>query len=351
MIEGFRARFPDWKIALTFFSASGFDVRKNWAGADLVFYLPADTPRNARDFLAILQPDAAVFVKYEFWANHLFELQKRRTPTFLIAALFRPGQPFFWPIGGGFWRKMLGCFDHIFLQNDGSKKLLDSIGFDKKSVVGDPRIDRVLAIAEGKKRIPSIEKFLKNEQAIVCGSTWPEDEKQLTQLTQLPHYQRVKFIVAPHDVSKKRIAEAKKTFPRAVLFSEFDRAKTDEKNDPQTLIVDSIGLLSSLYFYGKWAYVGGGFGAGIHNTLEPAAFSLPVVFGPRFEKFEEARRLVAAGGFFSIDEAEALFSVAEKLENADFRAAAAAQVEAFLTENRGAAAAILDELSRRLDRG
>ena len=340
VLEAFRKKFPEWKIALTFFSNSGFEPRKNWPGADLIAVLPADTPANARDFQALLQPDLAIFVKYEFWANHLFALKKRGTPAILISADFRKNQPFFHPFGG-FWRRMLSCFDHVFVQNQTSADLLRSVGFEKTTVAGDTRIDRVLNIAEEAKRLPIVDFFLENKPALICGSTWEADEKVLSPILQQLDNQWFKCIVAPHELSEATFLRLEKTFPQPVA-----RYSSGQIAGANTLIIDNIGLLSAIYFYGKIAFIGGGFGAGIHNTLEPAAFGLPVIFGPRFEKFEEARQLVESGGFFSVKNESELQSVLKKLENSDFYQKTSEIVVDFLSKNRGATGVILDFLEK-----
>ncbi len=328
VIEGFRQRFPDWKIALTFFSDSGLAQRRDWPVADLVAVLPADLPAAANDFQDILRPDMAVFVKYEFWANQLFELKRRGVPTFLISASFRKGQPFFHPLGG-FWRAMLGCFDHVFVQNSESAKLMESIGFSKTTVAGDTRIDRVLGIAAEARRLPIVEAFLEERLAFVCGSTWEADEKILAPIFQQVESQGFSTIIAPHELSEAAFSRLEKQAPQLIV-RYTKMGKNAEPLAARTLIVDNIGLLSTIYRYGKIAYVGGGFGAGIHNTLEPAAFGLPVVFGPRFGKFAEARELVAAGGFFSVKNSGELAVVLKKLEDPIFYEKASAAVRSFL---------------------
>jgi 3-deoxy-D-manno-octulosonic-acid transferase len=349
VLEAFRAARPDWKIALTFFSASGFEVRKNWAGADWVGYLPADSPKNARNFQAWLQPDLAVFVKYEFWPNHLFELKKNKVPTVLISAIFREKQPFF-HVFGSFWREMLGCFTHFFVQNVASERLLKSVGFENLTVAGDTRIDRVLGIAQEAQTISEVELFLgKEKNVLICGSTWPADEWLLIaffnnkKAADFPQ----KIIVAPHEIDEKHIEQVEKLFQnKAIRFSEMVENKTafSEKIKPNSLIINNIGRLSAMYQYGRVAFIGGGFGAGIHNTLEPAAFGLPVIFGPNFVKFEEAQQLVSAGGFFVVRDEMELAQVLKRLENPLFYEKTSSIVHGFLEKNRGATGRILDFL-------
>ena len=281
IIEAFRERFPDWKIVLTFFSPSGYEVRKDYPHADLVCYLPADTRQNARDFLDIIQPDVAVFVKYEFWANYLFELKKRGITTLLVSALFRPTQPFFkWY--GGFWRKMLGCFTHIFVQNEASATLLQDLTIPKGSglsnlvtVAGDTRVDRVLKIAESAPENEIVQAFVGKDssQVLVVGSSWEADETVIfAAMNDTPT--KPKLIIAPHEPTESNVQRICKQAGNAIRYSQSD-GMTQSHSENTCLIIDNIGLLNTLYRYGTVAYIGGGFGKDIHNTLEPAAFGLP----------------------------------------------------------------------------
>ncbi|MBL7796347.1 MAG: 3-deoxy-D-manno-octulosonic acid transferase [Saprospiraceae bacterium] len=369
VIEAFRERFPGRQVVLTFFSPSGYEIRKNYPLADLVCYLPADTRRNASDFLDLIQPDVAIFVKYDFWANYLFELKKRGTPTLLVSALFRPGQPFFrWY--GGLWRQMLGCFTHIFVQNEPSAALLQGIGFQAITVAGDTRVDRVLALATPPPAPPpegrgatsrETERFLKTEiQAhratkppsplgegmgvgLIAGSTWPADEDILLPVLHDPAFGHLRWIIAPHEPSEKHLAQLLPRISRPwVRHSIWDGAPTE------VLVIDSIGLLNTLYRYGRVAYIGGGFGKGIHNTLEPAAFGLPVIFGPKYEKFEEARQFVARGGAFPVHDAAELAEVLKKLDDPDFYQKASAAVQGYLKESQGATESVVDFLEQRV---
>ncbi|MFN4255794.1 MAG: 3-deoxy-D-manno-octulosonic acid transferase [Saprospiraceae bacterium] len=350
VIEALKKEFPGWQVVLTFFSPSGFEVRKNYPHADFICYLPADTARNARDFIQLIQPDVAVFVKYEFWHNYLTELKKRSTPTLLVSSIFRESQPFFkWY--GGFWRRMLGCFSHLFVQDAASKNLLQNIGFQNVTVAGDTRIDRVLAIAESAPDNQIVQNFCRREPrpVLIAGSSWAADEDVFLPL---PASLRDKFqlIVAPHEVSEKRVAEIAGRFlgnPASVV--RYSRAENHTFTTERLLIIDNIGLLNTIYKYGTVAYIGGGFGAGIHNILEPAAFGLPVIFGPRFQKFEEARQLLARGGAFSVKNAAEFEAVLTKLTDPDFYQKASAAARGWLLENRGATAQILNYLRRTLD--
>ena len=357
VIEAFREQFPDWKIVLTFFSPSGYEIRKDYPHADFVCYLPADTRRNARDFLDLIKPDVAIFVKYEFWANYLFELKKRDIPTLLVSALFRETQPFFqWY--GGFWRKMLGCFTHFFVQNQHSAKLLQRIGFQNVTVAGDTRVDRVLKIAERVKENEIVAAFTgenlgtfqkSSNFVFIAGSSWEADEAVFLPVFQKPEFQNFKLIIAPHEP-----ALVGRTFQSASIIladwkvrpTLYSEASPDNVPDARVLLIDNVGLLNTLYRYGKIAYIGGGFGKGIHNTLEPAAFGLPVIFGPKFEKFEEARQFVARGGAFPVRSSEELAAVLKKLEAPDFYEKASRAVRGYLEENKGATERILSFLKQ-----
>lgn len=340
LIEAVREEYPDWKIVLSFFSPSGYEIRKNYPHADLVCYLPLDSPDNARDFIDLIKPDLAVFVKYEFWANYLFELRKRKIPTLLISGLFRPSQPFFrWY--GGLWRKMLASFSHLFVQNEASGQLLSRIGVAHFTIAGDTRVDRVLKIAESAPDQALVADFVSDEpHVLIAGSTWPEDEERIFQALQMPESPGKegtwwKLIVAPHEPSETNVQRICKQAQNVVRYSQ-RQASPKSQPDAVCLVIDNIGLLNTLYRYGTVAYIGGGFGKGIHNTLEPAAFGLPIVFGPKYEKFEEARQFVARGGAFPVRNATELADVLSKLSNPDFYRHASDAVHAYLEESRGA---------------
>jgi 3-deoxy-D-manno-octulosonic-acid transferase len=349
IIESFRERFPDWKIVLTFFSPSGYEVRKDYAHADLICYLLADTRRNARDFLDLILPDAAIFIKYEFWANYLLELQRRGTPTLLVSALFRPSQPFFkWY--GGFWRKMLGCFTHIFVQNRASGQLLQEIGIEQYSVAGDTRVDRVLKIAAAAQPNAVVQAFIEADAApvLVVGSSWEPDETVIFDACKTgpdpkrPDLLKWKLIIAPHETSEINVKRICKAAGDAIRYSQAAQGPLDST----CLVIDNIGLLNTLYRYGTVAYIGGGFGKSIHNTLEPAAFGLPIIFGPKYEKFEEARQFVARGGAFSVNNAAELALVLAKLRDPVFYQKASKAVIGYLEESRGATEKVMALLEK-----
>lgn len=296
LIERIREQHPEYKILLTFFSPSGYEIRKNYAGADYIFYLPADTPSNVREFLDIIHPEIAVFVKYEFWINLLNELRRRSIRTYIISSIFRRNSVFF-RVYGWIWRKALKSFDTIFVQNDESKKLLAEIGFDNVIVAGDSRFDRVAQIARQAKKIDLIERFRDNNRLFIAGSTWGPDEEILQRL--INDNPSVKFIIVPHEMDEERInriieqtAGGALRYTRCTPLTSF--------GSKQVLILDTIGMLSSAYGYASWAYIGGGFGVGIHNTLEAATFGLPMAFGPNYQKFKEARDLVSLGAATSV---------------------------------------------------
>ena len=291
VIEALREACPRYKILLTFFSPSGYEVRKNYAGADWVFYLPADTPRNVRRFLRIFRPKVAVFVKYEFWINYLLAMRKEGMRLYLISSIFRRGQIFFRPYGGLF-RRALGAFSHIFVQNDESRALLGRIGVRCVSVTGDTRFDRVAEIAAAAKHIDIIDRFKGDKRLFVAGSTWTPDEELLIRL--INDNPDVKFIVAPHEMDEGRMARLAAEAKGGTLRYTQCTPHT-AYGSKQLLILDTVGILASVYGYATWSYIGGGFGVGIHNTLEAATFGLPVAFGPNYAKFKEARDLVTLG--------------------------------------------------------
>lgn len=299
VLEKLKADQPAASIVITFFSPSGYEIRKNYPLADHVFYLPADTRSNAKEFIRLINPSAAIFTKYEYWYHYFEELHKNNIPLYVISGIFRKEQPFFkWY--GSLHRQMLKWVSHIFVQDESSRELLESIGIKNVSVSGDTRFDRVAENTLSVKRIPLIEEFCGDKSIFIAGSTWPEDEKILHQLVK--KYPDWKFIIAPHEVTAGRINEVKDLFADHITYSEAG-TQPSELGKRQTLIIDNIGILSSVYQYGKMAYIGGGFGKGIHNTQEALAFGLPVIFGPEYLKFKEAVELVVLEGAKSISNA------------------------------------------------
>ena len=297
LLEKIKLQFPSRKILLTFFSPSGYEVSKDYKGADFIFYLPMDSRQNAELFYEIVKPELVIFVKYEFWYFYLREAKRRNIPLLLVSAIFRKNQPFF-STYNSFYKEMLHFFTHIFVQNEGSVSLLKTIGlFANVSFSGDTRFDRVIEIAQNFQPIVKIEAFCAGFPVIVAGSTWPEDDKVLAHFV---NEQRVvKFIIAPHNVNKGRLKECLALYHHSALFSSLSAMPPN--SEIHTIIIDNIGMLSRLYKYATIAYVGGGFGAdGIHNVLEAAVYGKPVVFGPVYDRFIEADELIESGGGVSI---------------------------------------------------
>lgn len=299
LIEEIKKQHPEYKFVLTFFSPSGYEIRKNYELADVVAYLPTDTKQNAQTFLNIVNPEKVFFVKYEYWYFYISELKKRNIPLYIVSAIFRESQPFFKTSAWGKWyRQMLFQIEHLFVQNETSAQLLTSLGVHNFTVAGDTRFDRVASIATGSKKLPIVEKFKGNSSLIVAGSTWkPDEELLIAFINQNPD---TKFIIAPHEVSMANINRLQQMLKTSAIL--FSKINNDEVSNYHVLIIDSIGLLSSLYRYGNIAYIGGGFGIGIHNILEAATFGLPIVFGPNHKRFKEAVDLIELGGAFPISE-------------------------------------------------
>jgi 3-deoxy-D-manno-octulosonic-acid transferase len=341
VIEAFRLARPDYLICLTFFSPSGYEIRKNYPGADFVFYLPADLPGVAGKFINILSPDIVFFIKYEYWYNYLAILKKRRIPTYMVSGIFRTSQPFFrWY---GFWfRKQLNNLTWFFVQDEDSEKLLKKIGIEQVSVSGDTRFDRVTSIAEKADQIIGIDDFCFGSSVLLAGSTWPEDEKILLSFIQ-KNNPGFKFIIAPHEVNNDRIEELMLQIGQGGLrYSQLDESNIRKAH---ILVIDSIGMLSSLYRYAYISYVGGGFGVGIHNILEPAAFGVPIIFGPNYNRFREARELIHLGGAISINNEEE-FSKAFNLwtKGTSEHDLASKVCTAYVASHNGATAKILNHL-------
>lgn len=299
LMEYLRKTHPEYKILLTFFSPSGYEVRKNYEGADIICYLPLDTIRNARRFLRSIKPVMAFFIKYEFWYNYLHILQHRGVPTYSVSSIFRPDQIFFQWYGKGYGR-VLKCFTHFFVQNIESKNLLAKLDIHDVEVVGDTRFDRVLQIKEASKQLPIVEKFTENTSKVfIAGSSWLPDEEVFLKYFNL--HKDWKLIVAPHVIGEDHLAQIFELLKgrRVVRYTE---ATEENVKDAEVLIIDCFGLLSSIYHYGTISYVGGGFGVGIHNVLEAAVWDIPVIFGPNNKRFQEAQGLIMAGGGFEIND-------------------------------------------------
>lgn len=342
VMEEVRKKFPHHKIVLTFFSPSGYEVRKNTAAANVVVYLPLDTKANARKFISLVHPEMVFFIKYEFWPNYLNELKRKSIKTYLISGLFRPNQAFFkWY--GGFYREAFKGFDHFFVQYEGSKKLLESIGFTNVTVSGDTRYDRVSTILERDNKLPFIEQFINGKTTLVFGSSWPKDESLFTDF--INRETDAKFIIAPHTIGESHISDIRNNITRkTVLFTEMEGKDLSQYD---VFIVNTIGLLGKIYSHADAAYVGGGFGtAGLHNILEPAAFGVPVVIGPNHQKFPEAVALAKVGGCLVVNNKEEMESTLGKLVHDDsFRIPAGKIARSFVRVNRGAIAKIMNYIN------
>jgi len=344
VIEKIKEKFPNYKIIITFFSPSGYEVRKNNNIADATVYLPLDTKDNAQKFLKLVHPSMAFFIKYEYWPNYLNALKKQKIPTYAISGIFRNDQLFFkWY--GGFYRKALSTFDYFFVQNENSKKLLQSIGFQNIKISGDTRFDRVSKILNQDNSLDFIADFKNNTTTIVIGSSWPKDESQLIDFINSNPFQ-VKFIIAPHNIKDTQIEDLKKTITKSVvLFSELTKRNLPLQ-EYDVFIIDTIGLLTKIYSYADIAYVGGGFGtSGLHNILEPATFGIPILIGPNFEKFSEAVALVNLGGCISVNSKSALEEkLAFLIQNEDERFEKGHICSTFVEMNKGATHIILQHL-------
>lgn len=295
LMERLRRRHPEYKILLTFFSPSGYEVRKDYGGADIICYLPLDTPLNAIRFLRLVRPVMAFFIKYEFWYNYLHILKHRHVPVYSVSSIFRPDQIFFrWYARG--YAKVLRCFTHFYVQNEVSRELLAGIGINEVTVVGDTRFDRVLSIREQLKQLPVAEAFSEGRRVFVAGSSWAPDEDIFIRF--FNEHTDWKLIIAPHVIGEDHLEQIMQKLGRRAV--RYTRTTPEEAREADCLIIDCFGLLSSIYHYGDVAYVGGGFGVGIHNVLEAAVWDMPVIFGPNNKNFIEAQGLIANGGGFEI---------------------------------------------------
>jgi 3-deoxy-D-manno-octulosonic-acid transferase len=338
VMEQLKKDHPDIKILLTFFSPSGYEVRKNYSGADFVFYLPSDTPEHAKKFISIVKPVAVFFVKYEFWFNYLNVLKNNAIPVYLISGIFRNEHYFFKRYA--FWfRKQLGAFNHFYLQDEHSRRLLLTIGYKNTTVAGDTRFDRVFEIAAHAKRIPLIEVFKQQSPIFIAGSTWDPDEELLAGLNFAK--EGFNLVVAPHELSDVRMESIVSKFRNALRYSQ---AKEETLRSADVLIIDNIGMLSSIYHYGTVAFIGGGFGKGIHNILEAAAFGLPVIFGPNYKKFEEAKELVHLRGAFVINNSNELHSILQLLTHSPAGLLAEATAKRYIQHHVGATKTILGDI-------
>ena len=343
LIEHLRETHPEYKILLTFFSPSGYEVRKNYEGADIICYLPLDTIRNARRFLRAVKPVMAFFIKYEFWYNYLHILQHRGVPTYSVSSIFRPDQIFFQWYGRQYGR-VLKCFTHFFVQNMESKALLAKLGITDVDVVGDTRFDRVLQIKEASKQLPIVEQFTAHAQKVfVAGSSWLPDEEIFVKYFDI--HKDWKLIIAPHVISDEHLSQIFELLKgrRVVRYTE---ATEENVKDAEVLIIDCFGLLSSIYHYGTVSYVGGGFGVGIHNVLEAAVWDIPVVFGPNNKHFQEAQGLMLVQGGFEIKDYQSFRDLIMRFEtDAFFLQNAGENAGAFVKSRAGATAKVMENVS------
>lgn len=337
VMEQLKKENPSTRILLSFFSPSGYEVRKNYAGADIICYLPLDTPGNVRKLLKLIPVSKAVFIKYEFWPNYIQALRKAGIPFYSISAIFRENQIFFKSYGA-WYRNLLKSFEHIFVQDANSQKLLETYDFTNVSVAGDTRFDRVVDLASQAKQIPLVEAFVQGaSKVIVAGSSWPKDEDLLVKYLRL--HPDVKLILVPHEIHDTHIMGISKLLDGN--FVRYTDATPENLSQTNCLVVNTIGLLSSIYQYGQVAYIGGGFGVGIHNTLEAAVWSVPVIFGPNYQKFREAKELITVGGAFSIERYEILEARFNELLCGNYAGKIAGE---YVRSNTGATAMILSSL-------
>lgn len=343
IIERLRSELPFRKVLLTFFSPSGYEMRKDYPLVDKVLYLPFATKRNARKWLKVLAPEMAVFVKYEFWPAYLKALRNAEVPTYLISAIFRPGQLFFLPWGVGY-RRLLHCFTHIFVQDQASRDLLNRFGIAHSSVAGDTRFDRVTEVMKRAKDLPVIEAFVGDcSRVVVAGSTWPVEEEMLARY--VATHEDVRLVLVPHEIHEGHIDQILQYFEGCVV--RYTEAAPQNIHSCRTLLVDTIGLLSSIYRYGHVAYIGGGFGVGIHNTLEAAVYGMPVVFGPHWKKFREAHGLLQAGAAISVKNYKELSSALD--EAFAQRTSMGENAGEYVSQERGATKIIYNELFNKYE--
>lgn len=342
VMEALKKRHPDYKIVLTFFSPSGYEIRKNNKIADITIYLPLDTKPNVKRFLDLVQPEMVFFIKYEFWPNYLNELKKRNIPTYLVAGIFRKEQLFFKGYGG-FYRKALTAFHHFFVQNEVSNILLKSIGFENVTVHGDTRFDRVAEIVERVQPLDFIEKFKNNTATIVIGSSWIDDEN--IYLPYLNNSENIKFIIAPHNIKEEDLSRIEQKINKKVV--RYSNYNPDDLSTADVFIIDTIGILTQIYAYADIAYVGGAFRTGLHNILEPATYGAPVVIGPKYEKFQEANDLVSLGSCLVVNNIEELSNTFNELiKNTSLRKDLGSKNKNFVLKNKNATKIVMDFIEK-----
>ena len=342
VMEAFKKRHPYYKIVLTFFSPSGYEIRKNNKIADITIYLPLDTKPNVKRFLDLVQPEMVFFIKYEFWPNYLNELKKRNIPTYLVAGIFRKEQLFFKGYGG-FYRKALTAFHHFFVQNEASNILLKSIGFENVTVHGDTRFDRVAEIVERVQPLDFIEKFKNHTTTIVIGSSWIDDEN--IYLPYLNNSKNIKFIIAPHNIKEEDLNRLEQKINKKVV--RYSNYNPDDLSTADVFIIDTIGILTQVYAYADIAYVGGAFRTGLHNILEPATYGIPVVIGPKYKKFQEANDLVSLGSCLVVNNIEELSNTFNELiKNTSLRKDLGSKNKDFVLKNKNATRIVMDFIEK-----
>lgn len=345
ILEKLKSTYPEFKILVTFFSPSGYEVKKNTVAADIVTYLPLDTYKNAKRFLQLVNPQLALFVKYEVWPHYLKFLGKREIPTLLISAIFKKEKIYFKGYGG-FMRKALKTFTHIFVQDSNSKSLLESLGFDNITVSGDTRFDRVSQILERDNQLSFMEEFKGTDLCFVGGSTWPEDEKIIMEFINTSQ-RPMKYVLAPHNIKETHMATLKKSVQKRVLL--YSQKEGKDLSGFEVLLVDTVGLLTKIYSYADVAYVGGGFATGLHNTLEPAVFGIPVVIGPEYKGFNEAEELVDRGGILVVGSAQEFSNTLDRLiTDREYLLKIGQTNAAYVAENKGAGIQILGYIRKLL---
>lgn len=345
MIEAYQLAYPAHKIMLTFFSPSGYEVRRTYAGADYIFYLPIDTASNAQRWMELVKPRIAFFVKYEFWYHYLKALRAQGTLIVSFSAIFRANQLFFKSYGG-FYRRLLRYFDHIFVQNQQSLELLKQIQIHAVTVTGDTRFDRVQQICNAKKSIPLAEQFKNGQKLLIIGSSWPQDMDVLVPF--LNNFQEeLKVIIAPHEIHDNELEKLTKSLHRKSI--RYSQANESNVAEADVLLIDNIGMLSSLYQYAEFAYIGGAFGKGLHNILEAATFGMPVIFGPNYLKFAEAKELIAEGGAFSVKDTSAFGGIFTSLySNEEEHRSVSEIARHYVSEHTGATIKIMAWVKQQL---
>lgn len=346
IMEAFKSQYPQYKIVLTFFSPSGYEIRKDNKIADITLYLPLDTQHNVKRFLDLVQPKMVFFIKYEFWPNYLHELKKRNIPTYLVSGIFRENQLFFKSYGS-YYREALKAFTHLFVQNETSNKLLQTINFTNVTVHGDTRFDRVAQIVEQVQPLNFIEQFKNNTTTIVIGSSWIDDEN--VYVPYINSSKNIKFIIAPHNIKEEEISRLIQKINKKVI--RFSNYQGNDLATADVFVIDTIGILTQIYAYADIAYVGGAFKTGLHNILEPATYGIPVVIGPKYAKFQEAKDLVSLGSCLVVNNAEELSSTFNNLIlNTNLRKELGQKNQDFVLKNKNATQVVLDFIENRKKR-